>query len=98
MNDLTPIQKLMDFMDFNRVGEDGEHFDGKLMDVAIELLNEEQELLKLLPPHCCPICGGNGLVSGAFYTSLLGSVGTGDRITEECRSCKGTGIVWQNLK
>jgi hypothetical protein len=42
----TPIQKLIDYMDFNRVGEDGENFDGKLMAKAIELLNEERELLK----------------------------------------------------
>ena len=42
----TPIQKLIDYMDFNRVGEDGESFDGKLMSKAIELLNEERELLK----------------------------------------------------
>lgn len=42
----TPIQKLIDYMDFNRVGEDGENFDGKLMSKAIELLNEERELLK----------------------------------------------------
>ena len=42
----TPIQKLMDYMDFNRVGEDGENFDGTLMSKAIELLNEERELLK----------------------------------------------------
>lgn len=42
----TPIQKLIDYMDFNRVGEDGENFDGKLMAKAIELLNEEKEVLK----------------------------------------------------
>ena len=43
----TPIQKLIDYMDFNRVCADGENFDGKLMSKAIELLNEERELLKL---------------------------------------------------
>ena len=42
----TPIQKLIDYMDSNRVGDDGENFDGKIMRKAIELLHEERELLK----------------------------------------------------
>jgi hypothetical protein len=42
----TPIQKLIDYIDFNRTGEDGEKFHGKIMAKAIELLKEEKELLK----------------------------------------------------
>jgi hypothetical protein len=42
----TPIQKLIDYIDSNRIGEDGENFNRKLMSKAIELLQEERELLK----------------------------------------------------
>ena len=49
---------------------------------------------KSLAPYRCPICGGNGLVSGSFYTSLLGCGGTSTNITEKCRSCDGNGLLW----
>ena len=49
---------------------------------------------KSLTPYRCPICGGNGLVSGSFYTALLGCGGTSANITEQCRSCNGVGIIW----
>lgn len=49
---------------------------------------------KSLTPHRCPICGGNGLVSGAFYTSLLGCGGTSTNVTDKCRQCDGQGILW----
>ncbi len=43
--------------------------------------------------HCCPVCGGNGLVSGGFYNQVSG-FGMSTTISEQCRSCQGTGIVW----
>jgi DnaJ-class molecular chaperone len=51
-------------------------------------------VIKSLAPYRCPICGGNGLVSGSFYTALLGCGGTSANITEQCRSCNGAGIIW----
>lgn len=44
-------------------------------------------------PHRCPVCEGKGLVPPGFYqvldvTNIVIEVG-------ECRSCKGTGIVWE---
>ena len=33
----------------------------------------------------CPICEGNGIVSGVFYDIL---------ITETCKNCAGTGVVY----
>jgi hypothetical protein len=46
-------------------------------------------------PHCCPVCYGRGFVAQGFYS------GTGETFmsaggTEPCRSCKGSGIVWNN--
>lgn len=46
-----------------------------------------------LIPYRCPICGGNGLVSGGFYASLAGCSGTTANVTEKCRSCDN-GIIW----
>ncbi len=46
-------------------------------------------------PYRCPICNGNGIVPEGFYNQIGGtwlSSGTG---TEDCRACKGTGIVWK---
>ena len=45
-------------------------------------------------PYRCSVCGGNGLVVNGFY------LGTGPyRLTAgtnpgPCRSCSGTGVVW----
>lgn len=61
----------------------------------LEAKNLPQALVsKSLTPHRCPICGGNGLVSGAFYTSLLGCGGTSTNVTDKCRQCDGQGILW----
>ena len=40
----------------------------------------------------CPVCEGNGLVSGAFYYSVSG-YGSSTNTTEKCKNCDGTGIV-----
>ena len=55
-----------------------------------ESLLQQTSLLR----HCCPICGGNGLVPGSFYTTLWGGIGTSTSVTEKCRSCEGKGILW----
>ena len=43
--------------------------------------------------QCCPVCGGRGLVPPNFY-----SPGLVDSVTnaawETCRSCHGSGLVW----
>lgn len=47
-----------------------------------------------LTPYRCPICGGNGLVPDGFYATVTGHWSTTDCTSEKCRSCNGTGIVW----
>jgi len=42
-------------------------------------------------PYRCPICGGAGVVPAGFYS--MGIVST-LFVPETCRSCNGTGIVW----
>jgi len=44
-------------------------------------------------PYRCPICGGNGIVPGSFYSSVTGG-GTSGNISEKCRSCE-QGIIWR---
>jgi hypothetical protein len=47
-------------------------------------------------PFRCPVCNGVGTVSAGYY-SRAGDVlswTVGSTAPEECRSCKGTGIVW----
>jgi len=44
-------------------------------------------------PHCCPICQGRGEVPPGFY---IGSVFT-RAISETCRTCQGTGVLWESL-
>lgn len=46
-----------------------------------------------MKPYKCPVCDGHGIVPGGFYYSTDGfSVSTA--VTEPCRACGGTGIVW----
>jgi len=47
-------------------------------------------------PHICPVCGGNGLVPNGFYMQTSGHWPTTSVTPEMCRSCNGTGIVWEN--
>ena len=42
----------------------------------------------------CPICEGRGFVAGGFYTSTPGCGSVTANITETCRSCAGTGILY----
>ena len=47
-----------------------------------------------MKPHKCPVCNGNGIVDAGFYNQTSGEwTSTGG--TEPCRSCEGTGIVWE---
>lgn len=49
-------------------------------------------------PHKCPVCGGRGLVPWQFYQLYYNQEGTASNnygATTDCRSCQGTGIVWE---
>lgn len=39
--------------------------------------------------RCCPVCGGNGMVSNGFYNTWV----TSTTAPEQCRSCNGKGYV-----
>jgi len=47
----------------------------------------------------CPICQGKGLVIKGFYDNVQNeTMTTGNLLeTEECRTCKGLGIVWDTV-
>jgi hypothetical protein len=45
-------------------------------------------------PHKCPICEGRGIVQGGFYTSLPTSPSISTVVTEPCRACAGSGIIY----
>jgi hypothetical protein len=47
-------------------------------------------------PHRCPVCGGKGAVPQGFYNVHWneGTTSTAP-IPEMCRSCQGTGILWE---
>ena len=46
-----------------------------------------------MKPFICPVCRGNGIVDAGFYTQTSG-YWTSAGGFEMCRSCNGTGIVW----
>jgi len=46
-------------------------------------------------PHRCPVCCGNGLVPPGFYLVPVGQTFvTTNSSPEQCRSCSGSGIIW----
>ena len=48
-----------------------------------------------LDPHRCPVCMGTGVVPLGTYSGTVGQFTfTTVPLTEMCRSCGGTGIVW----
>ena len=47
-------------------------------------------------PFTCPICLGRGNVSGGFYNGC-GEYSISASTMEQCRQCKGTGIIWNTL-
>lgn len=46
-------------------------------------------------PYRCPVCDGTGSVPDGFYLQLNGCWSGTNTISETCRSCYGTGIVWR---
>lgn len=44
-------------------------------------------------PTKCPICGGNGIVSGGFYSGV-GEYRISSMVVETCKNCSGTGIAY----
>jgi DnaJ-class molecular chaperone len=49
-------------------------------------------------PHVCPVCGGNGIVPNRFYVQTSGAWVTTDITPEKCRTCDGTGVIWENYE
>lgn len=45
-------------------------------------------------PYVCPICKGTGKVPSGYYCRLLSDTFVSSGGEEECRSCKGTGVLW----
>ena len=47
----------------------------------------------------CPVCDGRGYVPNNFYnvTPNIENYNTNSTSMEICRSCKGTGIVWEPI-
>ena len=43
-------------------------------------------------PHRCPVCNGVGKVPAGFYSMGIASTTS---MPETCRSCNGTGIIWE---
>ena len=43
--------------------------------------------------RCCPVCGGNGIVSNGFYNHTGNTCVTSTTAPEQCRSCNGKGYV-----
>lgn len=46
-------------------------------------------------PHQCPVCLGNGQVSAGFYNQVTGVWSGTTTAFETCRSCGGSGVVWE---
>jgi DnaJ-class molecular chaperone len=42
----------------------------------------------------CPVCHGKGIVPNGFYSSTEKQWNTTSASPEQCRSCSGSGIVW----
>ena len=40
-------------------------------------------------PYLCPVCKGNTTMPSGFYLDVKS-----DGLPDECRSCKGKGIIW----
>ncbi len=58
--------------------------------------SQKMTLVSESKPHCCPICSGTGTVPNGFYRQVSGQwSSSSDATPEQCRSCRGTGIVWE---
>jgi Ribonuclease G/E len=49
-------------------------------------------------PYLCPVCRGCGNVPGGFYNCTYGHITewVSASAMEQCRSCKGKGIIWES--
>lgn len=59
--------------------------------------NKPQTTIKdnIMLPHKCPVCDGTGLKSESFYSPFCqGSWTTKPDQMVSCKTCGGTGIVW----
>ena len=56
------------------------------------LMKKKKDTEKQKQPYCCPVCNGRGAVLGGFYGGSASTVGLS--FEETCRSCKGTGVIW----
>ena len=65
----------------------------KKKDVKTETFESTIKISHNLQPYKCPICYGNGIVPDGFYNQTSGQW-TSTGVTEKCRSCNCTGIVW----
>jgi hypothetical protein len=45
-----------------------------------------------MKPYCCPVCLGVGTMPAGFYDQSGSNACTA---RETCRSCDGTGILWE---
>jgi hypothetical protein len=45
-------------------------------------------------PFVCPVCAGKCILSSGFYNNTSDDYLAANFISEPCRSCDGTGIVW----
>jgi hypothetical protein len=46
-------------------------------------------------PHKCPVCGGRTIVPAGFFTSTS-LTWSSSQVTEPCKVCDATGIVWNS--
>lgn len=49
-------------------------------------------------PYRCPVCNGNGKVPNGFYNQTSVYWSSTSTAPEICRSCNGSGIVWDYLQ
>jgi len=50
-------------------------------------------------PYRCPVCNGQGLVQNGFYMAIgVDSYNSTNAMPETCRSCNGTGVVWDEIE
>lgn len=79
---------------------DADHKNVKQSELEFESLSNAlgESLKRKGIPHCCPVCGGNGLKPAEFYlyTSLVNGATAGTLVVD-CRACDATGIVWAHF-
>jgi rRNA maturation protein Nop10 len=46
-----------------------------------------------LKPHCCPVCGGKGIVPNGFYLYPQTEYASTSTAPDTCRSCGGKGYI-----